>query len=203
MPAPSVEVTVRNTTDDIIRLEKFRTESQSLAPAHQHLIAELIMLRLFSIIETAIEDLACKLVAGSPYVNGTHPTRLFTANSVDGAKSAMLTHGRTKKKNYLRWTSVKDIRDSTSEVLNSTDPFIVYAQVHGNILSEMRKVRNFLAHKSARARQDYRDVVRVVYGANSRVRVQAFLTSRRRRPVAKVDEYLVTAKVMVSDLARG
>ena len=203
MPAPRVEVTVRNTTTDIERLEAFRSDSQSLAPAHQYLIAELIMLRLFSIIESAIEGLACKLVAGAPYINGTHPARLFTAKTMDGARSAMLTHGRPKTKSYLRWTSVKDIRDGTSWVLNSTDPFIEYAQAHGNLLSEMRKVRNFLAHSSPKARQDYREVVRVVYGADSRVRIEAFLTSRRRRPVAKVDEYLTTAKIMISDLARG
>ena len=203
MPAPRVDVTVRNMTTDIERLETFRTDSQSLGPGHQYLIAALIMLRLFSIVESAIEDLACKLVAGAPYVNGTHPARLFNARSMDGARSAMLTHGRLKTKSYLRWTSVKDIRDSTSQVLNSADPFIVHAQAHGNILSEMRKVRNFLAHKSPKARQDYREVVRVVYGANSRVRIEAFLTSRRIRPVAKVDEYLTTAKIVISDLARG
>ena len=198
-----MDVTVRRASADIARLEVFRADAESLAPAQQYLIAELIMMRLFSIIEGAVEDLACKLVAGSPYANGTHPTRMFSAKSVGSAKSAMLGHGRAKTKTYLRWTSVKDIRDSTSQVLNPSDPFIVNAQVHGNILTEMRKVRNFLAHKSARARQDYRDVVRAVYGANSRIRVQAFLTSRRRRPVAKVDEYLATARVMISDLAKG
>ena len=170
MPAPRVDVTVRNTTKDIERLETFRTDSQPLAPKHQYLIAGLIMLRLFAIIESAIEDLACKLVAGAPYVNGTHPVRLFTANSMDGARYAMLTRGRQKKMSYLRWTSVKDIRDSTSQVLNSNDPFIVYAQAHGNILSEMRKVRNFLTHRSRNARESYKEVVRVVYGANSRVK---------------------------------
>ena len=203
MPAPRVDVTVRETITDIDHLETFRTKSQLLAPEYQYLIAELIMLRLFSIIETAIEDLACKLVAGAPYVNGTQPVRLFTARSMDGARSAMLTHGRQRIKSYLRWTSVKDIRDSTSQVLNSTDPFIRYARVHGNILSEMRKVRNFLAHRNSRTRQSYREVVRVVYGANSRVGIEAFLTSRRSRSVAKVDEYLTTAKIMISDLARG
>ena len=203
MPAPRVEVNVRKTTTDIERLETFRTDSQSLAPVHQYLIAELVMLRLFSIIESAIEDMACKLVAGAPYVNGTHPARLFPVKSVDGARSAMLTYGRTKAKNHLRWTSVADIRESTSNVLQSTDPFITYARIHGNILSEMRKVRNFLAHRSPKARQGYREVVRVVYGANSRVRIEAFLTSRQRGPVAKVDEYLTTAKIIIADLARG
>ena len=203
MPAPRVDVTVRNTTTDIERLETFRANSRSLAPVHQYLITELIILRLFSIVESAIEDIACKLVAGAPYVNGARPARLFPANSMGGARSAMLTFGRSERKNYLRWTSVKDIRDSTSQVLNATDPFIVYAQAHGNILSEMRKVRNFLAHRSPQARQGYREVVRVVYGANSRVRIEAFLTSRQRHSVAKVDEYLTTAKIMIADLARG
>ena len=202
MPAPQVVVTVRDSTTDIERLETFRTDSQSLAPKHQYLIAELIVLRLFSIIESAIEEVACKLVAGATYLNGTHPARLFTANSMDGARSAMLTHGQSRRKSYLRWTSAKDIRDSTSKVLKSTDPFLANARAHGNILSEMRKVRNFLAHRSPKARQDFREVVRVVYGANSRVKISAFLTSPRH-PIAKVDEYLATAKIMISDLAKG
>ena len=203
MAAPRVEVTVRETTTDIERLENFRADSQSLAPIYQYLVAELIMLRLFAIIEGAIEDIACKLVAGAPYVNGNCPARLVAVKSKDSARLAMLTHRRPKTRTYLRWTSAKDIRDSTSKVLKSTDPFITYAQAHANILSEMRKVRNFLAHRGPKARQDYRDVVRLVYGANSRVRIGAFLTSRERRHVAKVDEYLATGKVMVSDLAGG
>ena len=203
MPAPRVDVSVRNTITDIERLEEFRTNSQSLVPVHQHLIAELIMLRLFSIVESAIEDIACKLVAGSPYVNGLLPARLVSAKSRDGARSAMLTYGQQNPKSFLRWTSVKDIRESTSKVLKSTDPFITYAQAHGNILNEMRKVRNFLAHRGPKTRQGYREVVRVVYGANSRVRIEAFLTSRRSRPVAKVDEYLAAAKIVVSELAGG
>ena len=98
MPTPRVDVTVRNTTTAIQRLETFRTNSQSLVPIHQHLIAELIMLRLFSIAESAIEDIACKLVAGASYSNGTHPARLCSARSMDGARTAMRTHGRPKRR---------------------------------------------------------------------------------------------------------
>ena len=202
MAVPRVDVTVRNTTLGLERLERFRADSQSLAPEHQHLIAELIMHRLFTIVDSAIEDLACKLVAGGSYLNGTQPARLFTAKSMDGAKSAMLTHGRRRARKYLQWTSAGAIRDSTRQVLDGREPFIVYAQAHGYLLNEMRKVRNFLAHKSPEARQNYRDVVRAVYGANSRVSIQVFLTSRRR-PVPKVDEYLATSKILISDLARG
>ena len=203
MTAPRVEVTVRNTTAEIERLETFRISSQSLAPVHQYLIAELIMLRLFALIEMAIEDIACKLVAGAPYSSGLTPARLFQAKSMDGARGAMLRYGRKRTKTHLRWTSVKDMRDSTVYVLKPTDPFIMYARVHGHILSEMRKVRNYLAHRGPTARKGYREVVRVVYGANSRMRIQAFLTSRRKHPMPKVDEYLATAKIVVVDLAKG
>ena len=151
----------------------------------------------------SIRNSDCILYPGAGTVVLIRPAQTFYERIKDGARLAMLTYGRPKTKSYLRWTSVRNIRDSTSQVLKPTDPFITYAQAHGNILSEMRKVRNFLAHRGPNARQGYKEVVRVVYGANSRIRIEAFLTSRRRRPVAKVDEYLATAKIVVSDLARG
>ena len=202
MPAPRLEVTVRDATKGLSRLAKFRAESKSLSPMHQYLIAELIMLRLFSILENAIEDLACKLVAGAPYANGIHPARLYTAKSMDDARQAMLSR-RAKPLSKLRWNRVKDIRESTSTVLSPAEPFIKYAQVHGNRLNEMRQVRNYVAHRSSDSRTGYKQVVRSIYGANSRVKVEAFLTSQQRRPVAKIDEYLATAGIIISELAKG
>ena len=203
MPKPSLNVTVRDTTISINRLENFRNEFRSFAPVHQYMFAELIMLRMFSILENAIEDIACKLVAGSPYTSGKYPVRLFAARSMECARSAMRQHGRTKTLNNLRWTSSGDIRESTKTVLDQKDPFITNVQIHANALDEMRKVRNFLAHRSTQSRMGYRQVVRVVYGANSRVRVEAFLTSRQRRSTAKIDEYLATSKIIILDLAKG
>ncbi len=203
MPAPRLDVTVRDATRGLSRLAKFRAESKSLSPVHQYLIAELIMLRLFSILENAIEDLACKLVAGAPYANGIHPARLYTAKSMDDARQAMLSNGRSKSLNKLRWNRVKDIRESTSTVLSPAEPFIKYAQVHGNRLNEMRQVRNYVAHRSSDSRTGYKQVVRSIYGANSRVGVEVFLTSQQRRPVAKIDEYLATAGIIISELAKG
>ena len=203
MPTPRVEITVRNTTNDIGRLEQLRSDSQPLEPVLQHVIAELIMLRLFSIIESSIGEIACKLVAGALYISGNRANRLVGAKNMAGADTVMRTHGRSKARRYLQWTSISEIRESTKRVLDSTEPFIVHAQAHGHMLSEMKKVRNFLAHRSPSARQGYREVVLAVYGANSRVKIGAFLTSRQRRPVSKIDEYLAIAKLMVGDLAKG
>ena len=203
MSAPRLDVTVRDATAGLSRLAKFRAESKSLSPAHQYLIAELIMLRLFSIIESAIEDLACKLVAGAHYTNGTHPARLYTARSMNGARQAMLSYGRSKPLSKLQWNRIRGIRESTSTVLSPAEPFIKYAQVHGNRLNEMRQVRNYVAHRSSDSRTGYKQVVRSIYGANSRVKVEVFLTSQQRRPVAKIDEYLAAAGIMISELAKG
>ena len=85
------------------------------------------MLRLFSILEVAIEDMACKLVAGAPYGSGRIPARLNSAKSLDSARNDMLSYGRKKPLQYLRWTSAQAIVQSTSYVLSNTDPFIQYA----------------------------------------------------------------------------
>ena len=204
MPAPRLDVTVRDALVGIRRLESFRNESAQLAnPVHQYLIAELIMLRLFSIVESSIESLACKLVAGAPYVNGNQPARLFVARSIDGAKKAMLSYGRPRPWSFLRWTTTQGIVASTSQVLDPGEPFIGYARAHSLVLDEMRKVRNFLAHQSTQSRAGYREVVRANYGANSRIKVESFLTSRRRLPRAKIDDYLSVVRIIISDLARG
>ena len=203
MANPRLSVTVREASHGIARLERFRLTSQHLSPTHQYLIAELIMLRVFAILEAAIENLACKLVAGATYTNGSSPVRLVVARSVRGARYTMEDPTGIGQTISLRWTSSRDIRRSTSAALSPADPFLNNVGKHANILTEMRKVRNFIAHRSASSRRGYKEVTRSVYGANSRIRVEAFLTSRRKRPVAKIDEYLTSTRVMINDLANG
>ena len=203
MALPRLVVTVRDSVAAIERLERFRIQSQGMRADHQYLIAELIMLRLFAILEAAIENLACKLGAGATYINGVSPNRIYNAQSVRGARDAMEHPSGTSERITLRWTSSRDVRKSTSGVLESNEPFLTNVGKHASILTEMRKVRNFLAHRSSNSRSGFKEVVRSVYGANSRVRVEAFLTSQRKRPVAKIDEYITSTKVMIQDLAYG
>ena len=192
-----------DTGSDIINLERFRFDSKGLEPRYQFFIAELITLRLFAILESAIANIAYKLVAGAAYLNGNHPIRLFTANSMAGARSAMLNYRRSNPRQNLRWTKSRDIRDSTSNVLPATESFITYAQAHGHVMDEMRKVRNYIAHRNADSRLGYRQVVRATYGANINIQSGAFLASTRRRTVAKVDEYITISKIIITDLVKG
>lgn len=203
MPTPSLAITLRDTGTGLNNLERFRSDSKELEPRYQYFIAELMMLRLFAIMEGAIADIAYKLVAGATYLNGTEPIRLFSANSMASARAAMLNYGRQNARQNLRWTKSKDIRDSTSTVLPPTESFIRYARENGHLLDEMRKVRNYIAHNNADSRSGYRQVIRLTYGANSKVSSGVFLVSIRRQSVAKIDEYIANARIIIADLVNG
>jgi len=203
MPRPSLATTLHNTTSSVDYLAYHRTQSKELHSTYQYFIAEMIMLRLFAILENAIAEVAYKLVAGAPYLNGKHPKRCFVANSITGARAAMLTHGRAKPRQNLSWTKATYIRESTSNVLPESEPYIASSRAHGNILDEMRKVRNYAAHRNATSRKEYRQVVRASCGANAQLSIGAFLVSQQRWPISKVDYYLTTSKIMINDLVSG
>ncbi len=203
MPVPRLDITLRDTRRRIDYLANFRSDSRDLAPRYQYFIAELIMLRLFAMMENAIADVAYKLVAGAVYINGNKPRRLFSASSIAGARTAMLTYGRSKPRQNLSWTKYKYIKESTSTVLESTEIYLTYAQVHGGTLDELRKVRNFIAHRNSTSRIGYKQVVLATYGANSKIDVGPFLVSEQRSSPAKIDSYLLTVKIIIADLANG
>src|SRR5207249_2455104 len=109
-------------------------------------------------------SVGAKLLCGATYLDATHPGRLVTARSMAGAVTAMKTHGRSKPKNYLSWTKSKDIQDNLSLTLDAVDPFFAVVTKHGSLLSEMRFVRNHIAHGNSGTRSNFRKVVRQYYG---------------------------------------
>ena len=203
MPTPRLDITVRNSVNRIDQLSQFRSESKVLAPRHQYFIAELIMIRGFSILEEAISELACKLVAGAHYLKGTHPSRLFEARSVAGANSALLNFGRSKPRQYLNWNKVSEIKYNTSLVFTKSEPFVIRSEFHALVIDEMRKVRNFVAHRSQSARVGYKEVIRASYGANPTVDVGTFLVTTSRWSLAKIDGYLNAIRIIIRELASG
>lgn len=203
MPIPSLRVTVRATYFSIDRLAGYRRASSSLSPLFQHLISELILLRLFAVLEQSIEEIACKLVAGATYMNGSSPVRHFNARSVASARAEIFDKRRNKGRAFLTWTRASDIQENVSPVLSPSDPFVHFALAHAAILDEIRKVRNCTAHNSSKAKQEFRGLLRTAYGANISLSTGAFLTSTKRYNPAKIDEYLVVVKSITSDLSTG
>jgi hypothetical protein len=203
MATPKLSITLRNSIASIDKLKRYKLESESLEAKYQHFISEMIMLRLFSIFEDGVAELAYKLASGASYTNGNFPTLSQQAGSMLGARGLFLNFGRSRPVQNLKWTRARFIKESVQHVISITDPIITNAQSHGNIIEEMRKVRNVLAHNSRSAKLDFRTIVRITYGANVKITPGAFLSTKRRTPISNLDKYLASTKIVLNDLARG
>ena len=203
MATPKLEVTSRKADAMLDVLEGYRSDSLSIDVKYQYFIAEVIMLRLFSILEQTIAEVAYKLVAGGKYLNGNDPILAASANSVSGARTLLLSHGRSRPVQNLKWTKSRFIRQSVQHVIDVSDAYVVNAQVHGYTIDEMRKVRNHLAHRNASTRREYNMVIRNIYGANIRLQTGPFLVSTKRTAMANIDRYIRESRIIVDDLVKG
>lgn len=203
MPTPKLLITIRNSHLKIDKLIGYRSESENLEAKYQHFISEMIMLRLFSIFEDSVAEMAYKLASGAVYVNGRSPVLTIQAGSITGARGLFLNHGRVTPVQNLKWTKSRYIRESVQHVISTSDPFISSAQRNGNIIEEMRKVRNVLAHNTTSAKADFKTAVRSTYGANIKITPGAFLSSTRRTPGCNLDRYLSSTKAVLTDMASG
>ncbi|BAU55585.1 hypothetical protein [Mucilaginibacter gotjawali] len=167
------------------------------------MISEIIMLRLFSIVEISIEEVALKLACGAKYKNGTPPIVLLRCRSMQDAHVNMLTHNRRRASRYLKWTKASYIRDSIQFVLNITDCFYSNIQIHGNIINEMRIVRNHVAHRSTSTKNEYLNLLRSRYGGNPNLTLGAFLISKTRNPISNIEYYIRAAKIVLNDITKG
>ncbi len=167
------------------------------------MISEIVMLRLFSIIETSIAEIAFKLACGARYKNRNPPIILLRCSSMANAHANMLTHRRRRPYMHLKWTKSAFIRDSIEYVLDISDSFYSNVQIHGNIINEMRIVRNQIAHRSKSTKIDYINLLRSRYGGNPNLTLGAFLISKARNPISNIDLYIRVSKIVLHDITKG
>ncbi len=203
MALPKLIITLNKALSELTKLDAYRVDSQNLEAKYQHFISEMIMLRLFTVFEDSVADMAYKLAAGATYINGNIPQLNIQASTVSASRGLFLNHGRHRPVQYLKWTKARYIRESIQFVIPSTETFITKVQIHGSIIEEMRRVRNALAHNTTSARSDFKDVVRQTYGANVNISVGAFLTTTRRLPVSNISRYITSTRILLSDLVSG
>jgi hypothetical protein len=178
-------------------------ECEALAPKFQYFVSEVVFLRLFSLLSEALEEIACKLVAGASYVNGTAPEVLHKTNSVQSAKSAMLTVGRRRSRRWLNFTNAREIELCVRHVIDSNDSFLRMCFAHDPIIDEMRIVRNYIAHRNSGTFQNYGRIIRRTYGANSKIQPGPFLVSKSRESRSKLESYLISSRIVLHDLVTG
>jgi len=199
----SVQVDQRRYDQEVRRLTDLVLHLDQLEPQYQKMVAEIVMLRLCSLLESTIESVASKLLSGSPYADGSPPILLLRSRSMRAAMDNMMTHGRAKPLKYLRWSEAGIIGHNVRNLLDRNDNFATVVTNHGRFLDEMRRVRNRVAHNSAKSRSEFGQVVLQYYGANpSGVTVGVLLKSKRFAPTL-IERYLQGSRVLVRALVKG
>nr|WP_308991675.1 hypothetical protein [Mariniflexile sp. KMM 9835] len=177
--------------------------SSSLSAKYQHFISEVVMLRLFSVLETSISECAFKLACGANYRSGVSPILLHNCRSMVDAHSNMLTMGRRRPAIYLKWTRADFIEYSIKNVLDTRDSFYRNISYHSLLIDEMRVVRNHIAHGTSSTRLDYYRVLTRLYGGNPRLMMGAFLTSKTRHTNPNIMRYIQVSKIIINDITAG
>ncbi|MBF4517759.1 hypothetical protein IRZ71_15450 [Flavobacterium sp. ANB] len=200
MPPPSLVVSYNKVIIDINRLENYRNSSLTLEPKYQHLIAEVILLRLFSLIENYIKDVSSKIACASPYRSGNLPTLLHTCTTVNNALKQFENFNRVTPKSP-KWTNSRYSIDTIKKIIPATEKVRVELVNFGPFYEEMRKVRNHVAHRSSSTYGNYKIVIISTYGAYLQINTGAFLVSTKRIPIAKIDYYIQVGKIFVNSLS--
>lgn len=203
MPTPSLDVSLKRSHNQLDRLYNSWHGAAELPPQHQHLIAEILTLRSFAILEDTVREISLKIAAGARYMNGTQPLLLNQANNMSGAETLLLSFGRQRPIRYLKFTNSQFVESSVKKVIDPNDWFVKNTLAHGAIFDEMRRVRNYLAHRNTDTRKHYLDVIIGIYGAKLNLLPGPFLTSTKRHVPANFDRYLISTKVIINDMVKG
>lgn len=174
-----------------------------LQPSLQKALAELVLIRLFDDLQESFAGMAYRLACGTPYLDGSYPALLVPpARSTASARALFEEVGRAKP-NYVKWSRMRFIRETTKYVLPSSEPFISACDSHALTLSEMQAVRNRIAHKNAGTRNKFDPVVRRYYGAApSNVSPGLLLLTPRSSPTP-LEFYLTATRIIAKDCCRA
>ena len=145
------------------------TRLQSIDGLPRIYIAEMIAVRLFSLFEAIVEDSACRLICGAKYCDGSSPMlhRSRPTKGFERARDAMRTFNRPNPNKFqLRWGKAADIKENLEYLFPVREHFIDTIVGHGGFISDLRKVRNHVAHGNAGTRRRFDEVVYNYYGAN-------------------------------------
>jgi hypothetical protein len=173
-----------------------------LAMGHQKLVAEVVMIRLFMLFEGAAESICCKLCCGANYLDGSSPSLVSRQRSIAGALHSMENFRRSRPRR-ARWGDGAEIRENLRELIDGSDHCIQVFRNYASLITEMRFVRNRIAHGSSSARENFRKVVLKYYGGQCRgITVGTFLLSGRVSRPALLQVYVRSCRALISDLVK-
>lgn len=204
MSSPSLAVDWRHFDSEIARLNSLLPSLSQLPTGHRKLVAEIMMVRLFLLVENTIQSVCGKLLCRVCYLDSTAPMRLVNARSQKHAFDLMRNHGRKPPKKGLYWSQSCDIRDNLSITLDSSDPAFLVVSNHGALLTDMRFMRNHIAHKNKSTRRNFHKLMRKHYGGVKRgITPGTLLLTPFGASPPLLSEYLALSRLFLKLLLRA
>ncbi len=198
---PADYATFRSETDRLLAL---LGSTGTLAPAHQKVIAEVVLLRLAILIENGTKVAFCRIACGSTYLDGSAPLLVSGPYaSSPAAVSAMRLLNRPRPRS-LPWNDGAEVRENVRHIVDGADPCYQTMINFAAFLTEVRYIRNHIAHKNDGTRRNYKKVTSRYYGANVRgVTCGTLLLSSRVSVPPLVEKLIRQARVYMRVLTKG
>ena len=200
---PRLQVDVAHFIGQAQLLDALVDESRALLPRYRKLVAEIVVLRLFDLLQAAFAAIAAKLVCGACYLDGSRSYPLVSVRSAPAAFAEMKCHGRAKSMGSLTWSKAEYVKGNLRFVLGEREHYVIYVDRNATFIEEIRKVRNRIAHNNAGSRRGYRSVLQHRYGACPNVVTPGLLLISPRWSPMLVKEYLSKAQILVKALAKA
>jgi hypothetical protein len=176
-----------------------------LSPRHRKYIAEIALLRLAILIENTMKTVFCKIACGANYIDGAAPILLAKQRNIPAAVDAMHNHGRTGYRRSLPWNDGAEIRENIKFLIDPTDQCHADLIQHASFLTDLRYIRNHIAHRNDNSRANFVKLVLRYYGARvPGVTCGNLLVSPRVSPGRPLlVTHILTANVMMKDIVRA
>jgi hypothetical protein len=192
----SLRVEVERFVAETATLETLLSQTEALSPAHQKLIAELIIVKLAVAFENCISQGLYRIVAGQPDLSGAVVARHTTPNTIAAAKAQLLAGAQRTP-----WLNASEVCASLQKVVENNDPMLERIRRHGPTVSAIRKIRNHIAHRNRNSSLKFRDLVLQVYGARlNHISPGTLLLTRRIGPKPLCLRLVIASRIAVSEI---
>ena len=205
MPSRNIWVDWREFQIYTNRLDFLIRSTESLTAQHRKLIAELSMIQLALLAENSLDSICSKLLCGTRYLDGTSPNIIVQTPSISNARSLLRKHGRTRPiTGIMSWGHASIICNNLQYTFDSKDPIFLALNNHSRTLTEVRFIRNHIAHSNDLTRRKVRNVVRSYYGGLRKgVTPGVLLLTEAFGTPIPLQKYIRYLRVFIKDVVRA
>jgi len=115
----------------------------------------------------------------------------------------MRNFNRPSPHNKLRWNKASEIKKNLKFLFPQNEHFVTVIDVHGQFISDLRKVRNHIAHGNVGTRRKFSEVVKNYYGASvNGMTPGRMLLSNRFSPLL-VEEFCRKTQIILLAAIKG